>query len=208
MKKIACALLIIITILVLCSCSASRQTDVNTNIVDCYSIVVKEGSDTIMNLTYSETYTKVYEYRNKDGKSIYADSVSLTYWSYGNSIVEEYATIKIYPNKNSDDYIEYEYVGFIGWLKVENNYYFDIENRIIDSENKYSEYLDSSNPTSNNPSENENVDNKKAYQCAKKSYYRISGQYSIKQDYEGGLELHTYTKLGEDSRVTYKVKWF
>ena len=71
---------------------------------------------------------------------------------------------------------------------------------------KYCEYLDSINPVSDTPSENENVDNKKAYQCAKKSYYRVSGQYSFKQDYDDGLEFHIYTKLGEDIVITYKEK--
>lgn len=183
------------------ACSDGGTTAETTGVVDCYSISVKNGGSTIYGGSYQVSYSSVYEYKNEKGNSVY------TYDNIG-------TVLFVYPDRYTKEYTEYEYVGFIGWLTKEKNYYLDLTNRVIDEETKWSEYFYSSNPDTSTK-----ADNKRAYNCAKKSYYRnfdytysddgMTIYHAIKLDTtEKDLEEHTYTKLGEDSVITYKAKWF
>ncbi len=122
---------------VLCGCSSGETAAQTKGIVDCYSISVRNGSSTFFDKTYSASYTEVHEFKSSKGASIYTENLS-----YSSD-----TKIYLYNNRYASDYVEYSYVGFIGYLTVECNYYLDLDNRLIDSEIKYSEYLYSENPT-------------------------------------------------------------
>lgn len=183
--------------------ATSSQTN---RIIDCYTIDVRNGTSTIYK-RYSLSYSKVYEYKSSNGDCIYTDERRM---SDGKDVV-----IFAYDNKYKSDYTEYSYVGFVGWLTMENNYYLDLDNNIIDSETKWSEYL-----YDKNPSDEEIANNKKAYECASKNYYydfsyyvvnKVDDKYycNLQTDMiENSLEIHKYIKLGDNSIIEYKKKWF
>lgn len=183
--------------------ATSSQTN---RIIDCYTIDVRNGTSTISKKYYL-SYSKVYEYKSSKGDCIYTDEHSIR---DGKDVV-----ILAYDNKYKSEYIEYSYVGFVGWLTLEDNYYLDLDNSIIDSERKWSEYL-----YDKNPSDEEIANNKKAYECASKNYYYGFGYYAINKiddNYycnlqtdmlENSIEKHKYIKLGDNSTIEYKEKWF
>lgn len=201
MKKIFCGLLIMF-MLCLCSCSANNQKN-TSGTIDCYSIKVTDGGKTFFNETYSAYTSKVYEYKSANGDSIYTNNRIYKSDFQGNIV--DYK-IFVYQDRYTSDYVEYSYSGFIGWLTVEHNYYLDLDNRTIDSETKYREYLYATNPEAGE------ADNKKAYNCAKNNYYVVANYTRnaiLRLDLEEkGLERHSYTKLGDGSIVDYRVKWF
>lgn len=176
----------------MCSCSSGGIKSQTSGTVDCYSIKVQNGGSTVFSETYSSTYASVHEYQNSIGESVYAN------FSYGKE-----SKIRIYKNRYTSQYDEYSYVNTIGLLTREYNYYLDLDNRIIDSEIKYSEYLYENEQS---PYASIEYNNKKAWQCAKKSYYKSSTVYL--DMLENPLETHEYTKLGDDCVITYKAKWF
>ena len=184
--------------------ATSSQTN---RIIDCYTIEVKDGTTIIDKKYYKSYYSKVYEYRKYKGDCIYANE---HYMSNGEDVV-----ILAYDNKYKSDYTEYLYVGFVGWLTIENNYYLDLDNNIIDSERKWSEYLYDKNPS------DEEANNKKAYECARKNYYydcfnyndtiKIDDKYcyNLQTDMiENSLERHQYIRIGDNYTIEYKEKWF
>ncbi len=204
MKKIIC-LMTFLVLMVLCSCS-SNGTSKTSGVIDCYSIKVTEGGSSVFSQTYFATTSKVFEYKSAKGDFIYAN-YRYQYNDSSYQLID--GIINVYPDRYTSEYIEYTFVKFVGWLTVEYNYYFDIDNRTIDSEVKYSEYLYANNPTT------DAANNKVAYECAKKNYYLLTSSagfnkaYNLKMDLEEkSLERHTYTKLGDDSIITYKAKWF
>lgn len=194
----------------LCGCSNGRTAAPTTGIIDCYSIkVAANGDSTAFSGTYQASVSSVFEYMSESGDYVYTDNHILNRYDGGGD-----AVIRLYKNRYTNDYTEYSYVGFVGWLTFEKNYYLDLDNRIIDSEQKWSEYLYATNPSTESSTES-SVDNKRAYQCAKSGYYRISSviysasYYSIRADLvEKTLETHSYTMLGDDSVITYQAKWF
>jgi len=199
-------ILSIATITVLCSCSnnGSSSSSNTKGVIDCYSIKVTEGGSTVFSQNYSASWARVYEYKDSKGSSIYTSTRTQTYDSSYQMID---TPIRVYPDRYTSDFTEYTYDKFVGYLTVENNYYLNLDNNTIDSETKYSEYLYSANPSG----ETLTADNKKAFECAKTNYYIITSNYNnvIRIDMEEkGLERHTYTKLGNDSIITYKAKWF
>lgn len=202
----------------LSSCSVGKfaKTD---GIIDCYSILVTSGGDMVYNATYSQINSPVYEYQNDDGKSIYLD-----YDIQSDEPGAKKVPVRFFKNRYQTDYEQYNYVGFVGWLTQEENYYYDTDDRIIDKEIKWSEYKFQENP------DKEPADNKKAYSCAKKNYYHVKDTtryYYELRDFVGytiddeeyfykitddvivkGLEIHTYLSLAEDNAVGYVAKWF
>lgn len=199
MKKLLGLIMIGLTA-ILCSCKEDKKIKNTSGIIDCYSIKVTEGSSTAYNGLYQITYVPVYEYLSSNGKYIYMND---------NKVNDKIFCVRLYYDRYTSDYDEYYFNQFIGWVNIEYNYYFDIENRVIDAEIKIKEYKYSENPTV------EFADNKKAYECAKKSFYRTTGSkydssnimYSFYSDLDTNkIENHTYTKLGENSVVTYKIK--
>ena len=204
MKKVmGIAMLGLVT--VLCSCNGKKIAN-NSGVIDCYSINVNGTS-----LVYSVNNSVVYEYKDEKGNYIYTDYCPKTNSSYSKR--SEY-DIRVFDNKYSTDYTEYSYVGFVGYLEVESNYYLDLDNMVIDVETNWVEYL-----YDENPSTELKANNKKAYECAKKNYYHISNNVTypkngesycsvIKNMVKTNLEDHTYIKLSENQQVTYVPKWF
>ena len=172
-------------------------------------IVIKDGAE-IFNNSHDEGYSRVYEYKTTNGKYIYLNE-HLTYYEYNEETGIEVTldkSIYVYSKRNSDEYHEYRYSQFVGYLKYEENYYYLKEKRTIDSEKKWSEYKYDTNPASlfgdGEP------DNGRAYKCAKKGYYINNGldgsqTYTIIRLYEtdGSLERHTYTKIDKDCEISY-----
>lgn len=203
-------LVLLIATLGLVGCSKNSAAGGTSGKVDCYSIRVTEGGTTVFNATYSAGYSMVYEYKSAEGKKLYTSS-HLYYYDYSTSTQKD-VVIRAYPDKYTNDYTEYSYSKFVGFLTRENNYYLDLGARTIDSEIKWSEYKYASDPTTVSDGAS---NNKEAYSCAKSNYYQdISSGYesqyvSLRLDLtESSLERHTYTMLGEDSIVTYTAKWF
>ena len=202
MKKLLVICLLVVS-LILCACSGHNMGQTK-GVIDCYSISVNNGGSTVFSATYSTGYTEVHEYKNDNGDSIYTDGRIVDY--YNNASV----TICVYKDRYTDKFSEYYYSGFIGWLTVEYNYYLDLDNKLIESEIKWSKYLYSSNPT------DDEADNKKAYNCARKNFYLVpAGGYYIYNNYElrldmdeSSLERHSYIKIGEDCIISYNAKWF
>lgn len=196
----------------LCGCSSSKTANKTTGIIDCYSIEATTGEKVVFSKTYFRSYRPVYEYKSSNGESIYTNN-HITYYNRDTEKYDGDAVIYSYKSRYTSDYTEYFYSGFVGWLTYEENYYLDLSNNIIDSEIKYSEYLYSSNPN------DAPADNKKAFQCAKKNYYQVYAYaydidekskdyyYAIKMDLDDkSLDKHSYTKLGDNCTITYKVK--
>ena len=203
-------LMLLIATLGMAGCSSNSAAGGTTGKVDCYSIRVTEGGSSVFSATYSAGYSLVYEYKSADGKKLY--SASHIYYIDYNTSTQKDAVIRAYPDKYTNDYTEYSFSRFVGFLTRENNYYLDLGARTIDSETKWSEYKYANDPTTVSEGAS---NNKEAYSCAKSNYYQDIGSSSY-QEYvtlrldltESSLERHSYTMLGEDSIVTYTAKWF
>ena len=189
----------------LIGCSKNSAAGGTSGKVDCYTIKVTQGASTIFNGKYSWGYSKVFEFRSGDNNKIYVSS-DCKY--EGKNL-----PIRVYKDKYAyvNDYIQYSYERFVGYLKTESNYYLNLSDKIIDSEVKWSEVSDDVNP------ENlEGCDNKEAYKCAKTNYYTsVDSGYAYNEycfiyldSSETSIERHVYTMLGEDSVITYQAKWF
>ena len=202
-------LVLLIATLGLVGCSKNSAAGGTSGKVDCYSIRVTEGGSTVFNETYYAGYSVVYEYKSADGKKIYTSN-HFQYTDYNDYTAKE-SVIRAYPDKYTNDFTEYSYSRFVGFLTRENNYYLDLGARTIDSEIKWSEYKYASDPTTV-PEGTSN--NKEAFSCAKTNYYQevssSGSQYvTLRLDLtESSLERHTYTMLGQDSIITYRAKWF
>ncbi len=196
-KKLLLGLIPFFGLLVLCGCDLSKNT---SGIIDCYSINVDyTDSSNDDNYNYNVSYSSVYEYKDEDGHLLYSGG----YYTNG---------IKVYNTRYDAKSVAYKYTGFIGFLTYENNYYLNLNKMIIDEEIKYSEYLYEAEPE-NTKSYQENPNNKLAFQCAKKGYYKVDSYSNntgiIYLDMsESSLSRHTYVKLGSDVTVTYTPKWF
>lgn len=193
----------------LCGCSSNNSIPATPKgKMDCYSIHVANGSSSGTYYTYSASYSKVYEYKSINGDSLYVNQ----YIQDSNYYLDTVQNVKIkaYPNRYTQECVEYTFNRFIGFLTLEYNYYLDLEARIIDSEIKWSKYEYDTNPE---VITDLSVNNSEAYECAKKSYYLVntyaSEFYTLKLDLtEHGLDRHTYTLVGDDSSITYTEKWF
>ena len=203
-------LMLLVATLEMAGCTSNGAAGGTSGKVDCYSIRVTEGESTIFNETYDAGYSSVYEYKSADGKKLY--SASHIYWRDYNTSAKKDAVIRAYPDRYTNDYTEYSFSRFVGFLTRENNYYLDLGARTIDSETKWSEYKYASDPTTVSEGAS---NNKEAYNCAKSNYYQDLG-YLSDQEYvtlrldltDSSLERHTYTMLGQDSVITYRAKWF
>lgn len=179
----------------MCSCSNGGTKTQIPGTIDCYSIrVYKTGNtSTIYRHYYKISYSGVYEYKNSIGESIYTNA------RYNSGLM-------VYKNRYTIQYDTYSYTNFVGWLTCEDNYYLDLNNKIIDHETKYQEYLYESNPDSSK------ADNSRAWECAKKGYYKILNDYYRGTIYlditDKSLETHDYTKLSDDCVIEYIAKWF
>ena len=183
--------------------------------VDCYSIQVKGSMGAVLNGTYQTSYSWVFEYKNEKGQTLYTNERYLYVArdpEKGNHAAD--TTIRAYPNRFTNDYVEYCFNRFVGFVTVENNFYYDPGSRTIDSETKWSECKYESDPTT--LEDGMKANNKEAYDCAKRNYYQETGRYSSQPEYfdlrldltESSLERHTYIQLGNDAIVTYTAKWF
>ncbi len=220
MKKSVC-LLAVLSGCLLCGCSdLSKNT---SGIVDYYSIDVSDLSSSSYSMKYAVTYSKVYRYKNfSTGECVYTDersSLAPDYYHY-DSGKECNFKIWVYEDKYSDQYSEYTYDGFIGYLTKENNYYLDLDNNIIITEVKWSEYKQEHNPADYTEAQS-SADNSAAYKCASLNYYptssltvsSIQGKYVyaysfIREINEKSLERRSYLKFNDNFVIAYQAKWF
>lgn len=181
--------------------------------VDCYSIQVKSSMGAVLNGTYQTSYSWVFEYKDEKGQTLYTNEryrYVVRDSEKGDYVVD--TTIRAYPNRFTNDYVEYYFNRFVGFVTVENNFYYDPGSRTIDSETKWIEYKYESDPTT--LEDGMKANNKEAYECAKRNYYQLEFYYSgecfdLRLDMnESGLERHTYIQVGSDSVITYTPKWF
>ena len=209
MKKV---IFLLIAMIGLTSCSSNNGGGAKGKI-DCYSIRVTEGGSLVYDFTYFASYEFVYEYISSDGKQLYINEKP-QYQKYNPAMginTVENCTIRVFSDRYTNDYVEYSFSKFIGFLTVEHNYYLDLKARSIDAEIKWSEYKYESDPIDKGDS-----DNKNAIAFAKKGFYLINNSSIGITDYvslrldltESSLERHTYTLLGEDSIIAYSSKWF
>ena len=194
--------------LVLCGCSNNRAAGGSVGTIDCYSIKVTQGSATVFSGEYSFGYSHVYEYKDASGNKIYASS----HYRYNVENEKHYAPIHMYEDEYTESFTSYALSRFVGYIKYEENYYFNLSSNTIDSEIKWSECDGSINPDPLNEFGNQN--NEEAYKCAKESFYEITlSSYTtpyfkiIKSETQSSIERHLYTKLGDDCVVTYVAKW-
>ena len=204
MKKIASILL---TSLLLWGCSSNQEkTAPARGKIECSYIYAENSARTIISEFYGSTYSPVYACKSADSEMIYINQ------GFSTDGKEKFV-LKVYKDKYSNDYKEFVFDGFIGWLTLESNYYLDLDTRTIDCETKYSEYLYEENPDGGKAQ----ADNKKAFECAKKGYYQNAGisyqdengnYYSELRTYSSpsAMIYHKYISLGSDSVITYKVK--
>ncbi len=205
MKK---CLLIVIAALGLTGCSTNNVPGKTNGWIDCYSITVQNGGNTIFNQTYQVASSEVWEYKNDKGESLFVDSRP-QYTDYDNTKVD--CTIAAYPSRYESIYVEYTFSRFVGYLTMERNYYLDLSGRTIDSETKWMKYK--GDKDSAPYPEVGMANNEEAYACAKKNYYQLGGFYAqsvyLSLDSNlSSLERHTYTQVGSDSVITYTAKWF
>ena len=181
---------------ILCSCSNNR-----IGFVDCYSIQVTSGGQSVYDRQYTLSYVSVYEYKNEKGDEIYSN-----YIKKSSLISDEYEPIKVYNSRYDVESTEYKYEKFVGWMTVESSYYLDLDNRVIDAKTRFYEYCFKQMPS------DAESNNKKAFECAKKGFYYTEYfglSYAVVKEFtESSLERHEYTKLGSDSLIKYTVKWF
>lgn len=202
---------LLIATLGLVGCSKNSAAGGTSGKVDCYSVRVTEGGSTVFTGNYSSGYASVFEYKDASGKKIYTSS-HMIYQKYdGGSYITADSIIRAYPDRYTNDYVEYTYSRFVGFLLRENNYYLDLGARTIDSETKWSEYKYQNDPVT--PPDGATSNNKEAFLCAKNNYYQMdySGYdyATLRLDLtESSLERHSYTMLGQDSVITYTAKWF
>ncbi len=207
-RKILC--LSSLTFFLLSGCS---NGSIPTNgVIDCYSVEIIQSGREVYARRYSTDYSPVYEYKNSTGDFLYSSSYRQKTVEEENRIIDGY--IRFYQSKYSEEYVEYTFVRFVGWLFVENNYYLDLDKGYLDIATEWSEYLYEKNPDGK-----ENADNKEAYQKAKTGYYQVgSFSYSDEKDVpycsaradllDISLSRHSYKKLGDDCTVNFVPKWF
>ena len=200
MKKSLLLLMIAATGLVGCTPSGK---------IDCATIVVMGNSGEILEEESETSHSYVYEYVSDDGMKIYTSNRYIT-WDGSDSEGFDFS-LRTYRNRYSNDFTEYTYSRFVGFLTQEYNFYLDLNKRMIDIEMKWTEYKELTNPVEDlgNP-----ANNKEAYQCAKKSYYQDdsieSGGSSYKAIYldsaDSSLERHAYASVGQEFAIVYTVK--
>ena len=207
-------LLITVAALGLAGCSTVSLPTNNNDKIDCYSISVNSGSNSVLfQGTYYETYSYVFEYKSADGQTLFTSgrirrqNYDPSSGGYSTSDSE----IRVFANQYSKDYTVYTFSRFIGFLVKEQNYYLSLGNRTIDSETKWSEYKYQDEPTM--PPDNATSNNKEAFECASKNYYLVPGfpgdYYALTLNaVESSIERHTYMQFGADCTITYTVKWF
>lgn len=177
--------------------------------IDCATIVVMGTSGEILEEESETSHSYVYEYVSDDGMKIYTSNRYIT-WDGSDSEGFNFS-LRTYRNRYSNDFTEYTYSRFVGFLAQEYNFYLDLNKRMIDIEMKWTEYKELTNPVEDlgNP-----ANNKEAYQCAKKSYYQDdsieSGGSSYKAIYldsaNSSLERHAYASIGQEFAIVYTVK--
>ncbi len=204
---------LLIATLGLVGCSKNSAAGGTSGKVDCYSVKVTEGGNTVFTGAYSSGFASVFEYKDASGKKIYTSYHMIYQKYYGGSYITGDSIIRAYPDRYTNDYVEYTYSRFVGFLSKENNYYLDLGARTIDSETKWSEYKFQNDPVT--PPDGATSNNKEAFSCAKNNYYQTD-YYNGFDEYatlrldltESSLERHSYTMLGQDSVITYTAKWF
>lgn len=200
MKK---SLSLILLIPLLASCDIGKG-------INCSEIYVRSGGATIVSGEYSESYSRVYEYKNSEGKCLYTSYYREKTEDLGNYEVTSPVELKVYKEKYSNNFETYKFSDFIGYLTEEHIYYYNKTKKMVDVVIKYSEYKHETDPS------DKKGDNSKAFKCAKKGYYTDIDYISYFSsenycdfklyDLDGSLERHSYIALGDDANVEYIEK--
>lgn len=177
--------------------------------IDCATIVVMGTSGEILEEESETSHSYVYEYVSDDGKKIYTSNRYIT-WDGSDSEGFDF-NLRTYKNRYSEDFTEYTYSRFVGYLTQEYNFYLDLNKRMIDIETKWSEYKELTNPENDLE---KIANNKEAYQCAKKSYYQDDSFGPSGSSYraiyldsvDSSLERHAYASVGQEFAIVYTVK--
>ena len=198
MKK---SLILLVSLLGLAGCKNNK----NSGVIDCYDIQIRQGNLSVLSRRYAVLSEKIYEYQNNKKEKIY------TKQNFKNSDDLD-VTIRLYSNGIANEYVVYSYVRFVGYIIAENNYYLDLEKRVIDEEEKRTQAEKAFNPDNM-----DSFNNQEAYKCVKSNMYftGVSSFYGV-NDYldiyldseETSLDRHSYTVVGEDCSILYTAKWF
>jgi hypothetical protein len=192
--------------LALCSCNNVEPTKK----LNCNTISIKEDEKTIFEGHSDSLVLGVYEYKNSKGDSIYTDTHLTVNYYCSQDVDKVNPTIHVYENSSLENYEVYNYVGLIGWVSQEYNFYLDPDERSVETEVICKEY------SSNSNLDGKVHDNKKAYECSKKEYYKLTNDilgsydnyyYDLKKDSaQSAYERHSYFEYGENSIVDYTLK--
>lgn len=139
------------------------------NAIECQSITIYCVGVRVDYLNRKEEDRLVVEYTNIDNsKRIYTDN----YFSYIDETQNENKTSKVYVHESrKGGYEEYFFVDFIGFVKLKQNYYLDVENRTIYVETKYCLYETDTPYKIRYGSKEKEADNTLAYELASNGRY-------------------------------------
>ena len=184
------------------------------NRIECQSITIYCDGVRVDYLIRKEEDRLVVEYANADNsKRIYTDN----YFAYIDETQSENKTSKVYVHESrKGSYEEYFFVDFIGFVKLKQNYYLDVENRIIDVETKYCLYETDTPYKIRYGSKEKEADNHLAYELASKGSYYPEIPYNYPRgvpqidiylnELDGSLERHEYYTYSEQYTFEYRVR--
>jgi len=168
-----------------CLLAGCSKTSINTKTgkIDCQSISYTTDLNHRNSMSYTLNRASVFEYKSANGSKIY---LSANYYS-----------VILYENAYDKTWITYNSPSLIGYLDVEQLYYYDLDSSTIDCVVKYSQYKGKDDKDS----EGRSLNHLSAYSCASKGYYTTDT--IIKGITDNTLERHSYIKLGDNAIVSY-----
>ena len=233
MKKSLLLAVGLFPLLMSCGNQNAQNAANGKGIIDCNSIELKQNGSTIFSKEYSFSPDGVFEYKNSDGEFIYTNNFVLDNENsdFTNNDIR-WKSLRVYKDKYvidpEDKVEEYKFNKFVGYVSIENNYYLNLDAKMVDCETKWGEWKASgenkassttSSDSSSTPSPYEKVlanpDNKKAYECLKTNFYPTLSHSSSNDEMmivldlaKKGGEYHSYFKYGDDVVASYEAKWF
>lgn len=154
-----------------------------------------------ISLDYRTSYSEVYIFEDADGKPLYVDT-------FTGRFDASQRKIKVRTSPYSEEYTDYNYVGFAGYLAQETRLFVDLDNRVVDTQVKWLEYKSDEKPESSYLTLKAKYTSKEVYDNVKKNgYYHCSESDTIVLGVtENGLELHDYIMYTEDCFLNYTLK--
>ena len=162
--------------------------------IECETIEVAENDRVVFKNSHGEDFDRVNEFISAAGDVIYTDYVPYSSRPKDNHPVK----LKVYATKDSEEYVEYEFVSAIGPIGYTKNCYVDLKTHTVEVEIIYTDMALSY------PQFREMEGAEEAYECAKKCYYHLECASIVYLDeIQKGLECHYFTTFGEDAEITY-----